>query len=292
MTNDKPDTNDQEPRGFVDDLLASALRLEQYLFGPDFPNLSNAPESDSDVQGIIRAANAWSMNVMKLYGHGQRERHLPSQRKRTDPGVTTFFPSTARVGGGFGTPEYQIGSLPPELRDSQCDIFGVLLSKYHERGSSAAGCFRDPALRGIEFTVSNWPQIESLLGQGRTIVIRRSLELIEWVHSRVRTLKRGTIPRLTAIREADHNRLEVEVEVVGRKRLAVIPDSQARFLRELAQRGTSTTLRRTKLELLQVIPELRSWILNMPREEGADDANEATYGVEPEVQENIQLDIL
>jgi len=73
------------------------------------------------------------------------------------------------------------------------------------------------------------------------------------------------------------------------RRRVTLTHSQALFLKALAENETTTTARKTKHDLLKLVPELRIHIERRPRDPDADLTNEACYGLPLPVRQKIDM---
>jgi len=270
------------------ELLQVVDQLEEALYGPGFPNLGQPPTSDEAVGKIVRIAADWARGVQRAYGMGER------QRRYKGAGVLPFF----KPGSGFDAhdddPVTLLGALPDEyivaeLIGRDLTYFEYAFSRAREPHLGQARSLADPSERGIAFSVANWGEIRRRLTLGYARIVKRVLGLTSWIRTRVRELEGATMPRIEGIGKGSHNRIKVKVSQALSSREVEVTHMQAQLLRSLAGAGTATASRRTKMDLLNLIPELRPWIENRPPDPKADIANEATYGVAPEVQKSIQL---
>ncbi len=269
----------------LEELLRAVDLLEDALYASGFPNLNGPPEEDEAVEEVVRAAAAWARAVQRAYGLAER------QRRYKGAGVLPFF----KAGSGFDPiddPVALLGQLPDEyivaeLVGRDLTIFEYTFSRARELHIGQARSLTDPAERGLAFTVGNWGEIQRRLMTGYAVVVKRVLGLANWIRKRIQELDAALLPRVKKIGVGSHNRVRVEVSQAGSSRAVELTHMQGEFLRGLAQKGCVTASRRTKMDVLNSIPELRPWIENRPLEPVADIANEASYGVAPAVQQTI-----
>lgn len=272
----------------LSELLQVVDQLEEALYAPGFPNLGHPPASDEAVGEIARTAADWAGGVQRAYGAGER------QRRYKGAGILPFF----KPGSGFDAhdddPVTLLGPLPDEfivaeLIGRDLTYFEYAFSRAREPHLGQARSLIDPSERDIAFSVGNWGEVRRRLTLGYARIVKRVLGLTSWIRTKVRELEGATMPRIEGIGKGSHNRIKVKVSQALSSRELELTHMQARLLRNLADAGTATASRRTKMDLLNLIPELRPWIENRPPDPGADVANEATYGVASEVQKSIQL---
>lgn len=284
--------NDPQASGFlpssIEEVLAAVEHLEETLHGVGFPNLSQPPANDQAVAAAVRAAADWARGVQRAYGAGER------QRRYKGAGVLPFF----KPGSGFNAydddPVTLLGALPDEyivaeLIGRDLTYFEYAFSRAREPHLGQARSLTAPSERDIAFSVANWGEIRRRLTLGYTRIVKRVLGLTAWIRTKVRELEGATMPRIHEVGAGSYNRIKVRVSQALSDREFEVTHMQAQLLRGLAKEGTATASRRTKMDLLNLIPELRPWIENRPPDPQADVANEATYGVAPEVQKSIQL---
>lgn len=284
--------NDPQTSGFlpssIEEVLAAVEHLEETLHGVGFPNLSQPPANDQAVAAAVGAAADWARGVQRAYGAGER------QRRYKGAGVLPFF----KPGSGFNAhdddPVTLLGALPDEyivaeLIGRDLTYFEYAFSHAREPHLGQARSLTDPGERDIAFSVANWSEIRRRLMLGYARIVKRVLGLTAWIRTRVRELEGATMPRIEGVGKGSHNRIKLRVSQALSDRELEVTHMQAQLLRGLAKGGTATASRRTKMDLLNLIPELRPWIENRAPDPKADVANEATYGVAPEVQELIQL---
>ncbi len=284
--------NDPQASGFLpsslEQVLGAVEHLEEALYGTGFPNLGQPPANDQAVEVVVKAAADWARGVQRAYGAGER------QRRYKGAGVLPFF----KPGSGFDAhdddPVTLLGPLPDEyivaeMIGRDLTYFEYAFSRAREPHLGQARSLTDPSERDIAFSVGNWGEIRRRLTLGYARIVKRVLGLTSWIRTKVRELEGATMPRIERIGKGSHNRIKVKVSQALSSRELELTHMQARLLRSLAGAGTATASRRTKMDLLNLIPELRPWIENRPPDPGADVANEATYGVASEVQKSIQL---
>lgn len=272
----------------LEEVLAAVEHLEETLYGAGFPNLSQPPAADHAVGELVGMAADWARGVQRAYGAGER------QRRYKGAGVLPFF----KAGSGFAAhdddPVTLLGALPDEyivaeLIGRDLTYFEYAFSRAREPHLGQARSLTDPSERDIAFSVANWGEIRRRLTLGYTRIVKRVLGLTAWIRTKVRELEGATMPRIHEVGAGSHNRIKVRVSQALSERELEVTHMQAQLLRGLAKEGTATASRRTKMHLLSLIPELRPWIENRAPDPQADVANEATYGVAPEVQKSIQL---
>ena len=272
--------------GSVEELLRAVDLLEDALYDGGFPQMGSPPATDEGVGDVVRAVATWAKTVRRAYGSGERQRRLKGA------GVLPFF----GAGSGFDAydddPATLLGELPGEfVGDKRVadDLYFFEYTFSHSREPLQASglSLRDPTERGIAFTLANWEEIRQRLLTGYRRIVKRSLGLSNWVRGRIQDLEEGVVPRIKVVGTGSHNRVKVEVSHVGSMRALELTNKQAEFLRGLAREGTVTASRRTKMDLLDSIPELRPWIENRALDPNADIANEASYGVAPEAQKLV-----
>jgi hypothetical protein len=269
----------------LEELLRAVDLLEDALYSSGFPNLNPPPEKDEAIEEVVRSAAAWATAVQRAYGHAER------QRRYKGAGVLPFF----KAGSGFDPiddPVALLGQLPdeyivPELVARDLTIFEYTFSRARELHLGQARSLTNPAERGIAFTATNWEEIRRRLLTGYGRIVKRVLGLTNWIRKKIQELDAAVLPRIRKVGLGSHNRVKVEVSQAGSSRALELTHMQGEFLRGLAQKGCVTTSRRTKMDVLNGIPELRPWIENRPLEPVADIANEASYGVAPAVQQMI-----
>jgi len=284
--------NDTQAPGFlpssIEEVLAAVEHLEETLHGVGFPNLSQPPANDQAVAAVVGAAADWARGVQRAYGAGER------QRRYKGAGILPFF----KPGSGFDAhdddPVTLLGPLPDEyivaaMIGRDLTYFEYAFSRAREPHLGQARSLTDPSERDIAFSVGNWGEIQRRLTLGYARIVKRVLGLTSWIRTKVRELEGATMPRIERIGKGSHNRVKVKVSQALSSREVEVTHMQAQLLRGLAKAGTATASRRTKMDLLNLIPEFRPWIENRPPDPGADVANEATYGVASEVQKSIQL---
>ncbi len=272
----------------LEELLQAVDALEDTLHGNGFPNLNRPTEKDEAVEEAVRSAAAWASAVQRAYGHAER------QRRYKGAGVLPFF----KPGSGFDPmddPVALLGQLPdeyivPELVARDLTIFEYAFSRAMELHLGQARSLTDPSERGIAFTVGNWGEIRRRLLTGYGRIVKRVHGLADWIRKRIQDLDAAVMPRVKKVGLGSHNRVRVEVSQAGSSRVLEITHLQGEFLRGLAQKGRVTASRRTKMDVLGSIPELRPWIENRSLDPGADIANEASYGVAPGVQQTLWLE--
>ncbi len=272
----------------IDEVLRAVDELEQARLGPGFPNLAQAAAGDDEVDDLVQAAAKWAKGVQRAYGIGARK------RKHGGVGVLPFFDAYS----GFDSPDdlpTLLGPLPADCVDLSLigpdfTIFEYAFSHSREPHHGQARSLSDQRERGISFTLGNWEEIHRRLMLGYARVVKRSLGLANWIRTKIRELEGAIMPRVRVVGAGSHNRVRVQVTQALSVREVELTHLQAKLLQKLARDGIATASRRTKMDLLSLVPELRPWIENRPRDPGADDANEATYGVAPEVQESIWLE--
>lgn len=284
--------NDPQAPGFLpsslEQVLAAVEHLEETLYGTGFPNLGKPPANDQAVDVVVKAAADWARSVQRAYGMGER------QRRYKGAGILPFF----KPGSGFDAndddPVTLLGALPDEyivaeLIGRDLTYFEYAFSRAREPHLGQARSLTVPNERDIAFSVAKWGEIRRRLTLGYTRIVKRVLGLTSWIRTKVRELKGATMPRIERIGKGSHNRVKVKVSQALSSREVEVTHMQAQLLRGLAGAGTATASRRTKMDLLNLIPELRPWIENRPPDPDVDVANEATYGVAREVQKSIQL---
>ena len=285
--------NDPQAPGFLpsslEQVLAAVEHLEETLYGTGFPNLGQPPANDHAVEVVVQGAADWATGVQRAYGMGER------QRRYKGAGVLPFFQPGAGFDAHEEDPVTLLGTLPDEYLvaesiGSDLTYFEYAFSRAGEPHLGQARSLTDPGERDIAFSVGNWDEIRRRLTLGYTRIVKRVLGLTTWIRSKVRELGAATMPRIEGIGKGSHNRIKVKVSQALSVRELEVTHMQAQLLRGLAAAGTATASRRTKMDLLNLIPELRPWIENRSPDPRADVANEATYGVAPEVQKSIQLE--
>jgi hypothetical protein len=270
----------------MEELLRAVDLLEDALYDGGIPQMGSPPATDAGVGDVVRAADAWAKAVRRAYGSGER------QRRRKGAGILPFFDAGSGFDADEENPVALIGEVPHEFVGDKrvaedLYFFEYAFSHSGEPHLASDLSLRDPTKRGIAFTLANWDEVRKRLRTGYGRIVKRSLGLSNWIRGKVQELEAGVVPRVREVGAGSHNRVQVEVSHMGTTRMLELTYMQAEFLGSLAREGTHTAQRRTKMDLLNRIPELRPWIENRPRDSDADVANEASYGVAPEAQKLI-----
>ena len=270
-------------------LLDAVQVLEDAASQTAFPNLASTPATSEQVEQAVQEAADWANVVRRAYGVAQRARMYRGT------GILPFFNPRSGFDANLDAPELLLGELPAEfgvkeLYSRELFFFEHTFSKAGELVLGSGRSLREPGGRGVALTTANWVEIRRQLAQGYGMVVAKVYDLANWIRGRIQRLEIAVIPRLRRLGLEGHNRVRIEIECAGGRKEVVLSDMQAGFLRKLGATGVATTLRRTKMDVLKAVPELRVWIENRERAPGADVANEATYGVNRSVQAAISLE--
>lgn len=262
------------------------------VLSPHFPDLESKPKDDKDLDARIGAAAEWANDVARMLGDV-----IPNKVRApglldllANPSTNSlvveiaddcqfniwlqqavsgrWVPAGVRQGSKFALRILGRSKLPS--LDRPADLLGAVPLAFTEplaatfvaqlRARDAIIIERNQLEHRIFRRTENWGEIRKVMLLGYRAVTARSLALVGWVRERTDSLIDAAWPRIELIQRPASGPWTWSVHLAGQARQIRMKVAPSVLLMDLVEKGSATSLRRAKLQLLEAIPELRAWI--------------------------------